>query len=96
MLFSLTGRVAIVTGSSSGIGRAIALALASEGASVVCSDITPDLRAGGYEKDSASTHEVISRAGKAIFKKADASSAEDMGALVQAAVTTYGRLDMYA
>jgi NAD(P)-dependent dehydrogenase (short-subunit alcohol dehydrogenase family) len=53
------------------------------------------LRAGGYEKDKVSTHEVIARTGKAIFKKADASAAEDMEALVKAAVTTYGRLDMY-
>ncbi|KAJ5923156.1 hypothetical protein N7454_008401 [Penicillium verhagenii] len=93
-ILNLAGRVAIVTGSSSGLGRAIALALASEGASVVCSDITPDLRPGGYENDNASTHEVIARAGKAVFKKADSSSAEEMEALVQAAVTTYGRLDI--
>ncbi|KAJ5464328.1 uncharacterized protein N7458_000014 [Penicillium daleae] len=93
-ILNLKGRVAVVTGSSSGLGRAIAMALASEGASVVCSDITPDLRAGGYEKDNVSTHEVIARTGKAIFKKADASAAEDIEALVKAAVTTYGRLDI--
>jgi NAD(P)-dependent dehydrogenase (short-subunit alcohol dehydrogenase family) len=61
----------------------------------VCSDITPDLRPGGYEKDNVSTHEIIARTGKATFKKADASAAEDMEALVEAAVATYGRLDMY-
>ncbi|KAH8693054.1 putative short chain dehydrogenase [Talaromyces proteolyticus] len=93
-ILSIKGRVAIVTGSSSGLGRAIALALASEGAIVVCSDITPVLRAGGYEADNAPTHEIIARTSKAIFKKADSSSAENMEALVEAAVATYGRLDI--
>ncbi|KIM95840.1 hypothetical protein OIDMADRAFT_59622 [Oidiodendron maius Zn] len=91
---SLAGRVAIVTGSSSGVGRAIALALASEGACIVCSDVTPTLRAGGYETDIAPTHEVIARRGKAMFKYADVSSAEDVEALVEAAVAEYGRLDI--
>lgn len=93
-ILNLEGRVAIVTGSSSGVGRAIALALASERACVVCSDITPTLRVGGYETDNAPTHEVIARTGKAIFKNADTSSADDVEALVEAAVAEYGRLDI--
>lgn len=87
--------MAIVTGSSSGVGRAIALALASEGAHVVCSDLRPDLRPGGYETETAPTHEVISRQGKSIFKKADASSPQDVEGLVAAAVEEWGRLDMW-
>jgi NAD(P)-dependent dehydrogenase (short-subunit alcohol dehydrogenase family) len=83
-----------VTGSSSGVGRAIALALASEGASVVCSDLTPDLLQGGYETDTAPTHEVVARKGKAIFKKTDVSSPQQVDALVAAAVAEFGRLDM--
>ena len=47
----LANRVAIITGSSSGIGRSIALALASEGASVVCSDLDKSAAIGGYESD---------------------------------------------
>lgn len=84
-----------MTGSSSGVGRAIALALASESASGVCSDLTPDLRPGGYEAVTAPTHELIAKTGRSIFKKADVSSPEDVEALVAAAVAEFGRLDMY-
>ncbi|KAF2815114.1 putative short chain dehydrogenase [Mytilinidion resinicola] len=93
-MLNLEGRVAIVTGSSSGVGRAIALALASEGASVICSDLTPELRPGGYETVTTSTHELIAKTGKAIFKKTDVSSPQDMEALVASAVAEYGRLDI--
>ena len=87
--------MAIVTGSSSGNGRAISLALASEGASLVCSDLSPDARSEGYEKDSTPTHElIIKNNGKAIFHKADVSEEEDVKSLVQSAVQAYGRLDM--
>lgn len=48
---SLHERVAIVTGASSGMGRGIALALAREGAHVVCSDLIPDARPDGFEED---------------------------------------------
>lgn len=44
----LQGLNAIVTGASSGNGRAIALAYAAEGANVLCSDLQPDARTGGY------------------------------------------------
>ena len=92
--YSLSGRVAIVTGSSSGVGRAIAVVLGSAGASVVCSDLTPSLRPGGYETETAPTHELIAKTSKAIFKKTDAGRPEDVEALVNAAVEEYGRLDM--
>lgn len=91
---SIKGRVAIVTGSSSGNGRAIALALAAEGASVVCSDLDPTVKVGGYEKDPTPTHELIAKTGKAVFLKADASSEEAIKELVAVAVKEYGRLDM--
>ena len=47
----LRGKVAVVTGSSSGNGRAIALALAREGAALVCSDIRKPALEGGYESN---------------------------------------------
>lgn len=93
--FSLEGRIAIVTGSSSGVGRAIALALASEGATIICSDLTPDLRLGGYETVTEPTHKLIAKTGRAIFKKTDVSSPQDVETLVASAVAEYGRLDMY-
>lgn len=50
MVSRLQGLSAIVTGSSSGNGRAIALALAAEGATVLCSDLNPEAVVGGYRE----------------------------------------------
>lgn len=61
---------------------------------MVCSDLSPTVRAGGYEKDSTPTHELIAKTEKAIFVKADVGSEEDVQELVAVAVKTYGRLDM--
>jgi NAD(P)-dependent dehydrogenase (short-subunit alcohol dehydrogenase family) len=83
---SFTGKVALVTGASSGIGRATALAFAREGAKVVISDVVVD---GGNE-----TVQLIKKAGgEAIFVKADVAQAADVESLVQQTVATYGRLD---
>lgn len=92
----LEGKVAIVTGSSSGNGRAIALAFAREGAKVVCSDLQKSARQGGYEGDiEIDTDEVIrNEGGEALFLKADVTKASDVQALVDAAVSNYGRLDI--
>ncbi len=80
------GRVALVTGSSSGIGRATALAFAREGASVVVSDVAED---GGQE----TVRMIEGTGGKALFVKADVTEAKDVERLVDQAVQTYGRLD---
>lgn len=90
------GQVAVVTGSSSGNGRAIALALAKEGASLLCSDIQPAARQGGYEEDGTiPTHEAIRRAGgTAEYMQADASRAPEVQALVDRAVELFGRVDI--
>ena len=92
----LEGQIAIVTGSSSGNGRAIAVALAQEGATILCSDIRPTALAAGYEADrEVPTHEAIVNAGgKASYHQADASKAADVEALVAKAVALYGRLDI--
>jgi NAD(P)-dependent dehydrogenase (short-subunit alcohol dehydrogenase family) len=82
----LLGKVALVTGGSSGIGKASALAFAREGAKVVVSDINV---AGGEE-----TARLIQEAGgEALFIKADVSQAAEVEALVKQTVETYGRLD---
>jgi NAD(P)-dependent dehydrogenase (short-subunit alcohol dehydrogenase family) len=93
---SFHNQVAVVTGTSSGNGRAIALALAQGGAKVVCSDIRKTAREGGYEDNlTVDTDDVIrDGGGQAIFVKADASKAADMRTLFDEAVTTFGRVDI--
>lgn len=83
----LDHKVALVTGASSGIGRAIALAYAGAGASVVVSDTNAD---GGKE-----TVQLIREAGgKAVFAAADVANAVDCEELVAVALAEYGRLDI--
>jgi NAD(P)-dependent dehydrogenase (short-subunit alcohol dehydrogenase family) len=93
----LDGRVAAVTGSSSGHGRAIAVRLAKEGAAVVCSDLRESPLPGGYEEDiEVNTDDLIRRdGGQAEYLKADVTNLEDMEAVVDHAVSTYGRLDIF-
>ncbi len=82
----LKNKVALVTGGSSGIGRATALACAREGAKVAVADIVV---AGGEE-----TVQLVKDAGsEAIFIKADMTKAADLEAMVNTIVETYGRLD---
>jgi NAD(P)-dependent dehydrogenase (short-subunit alcohol dehydrogenase family) len=79
MAGSLEGKVALVTGGSSGIGRASALAFAREGAKVVVADVQVK---GGEE-----TVRMIKDTGReAIFVKADVSKASDVEKLISTAV----------
>ena len=92
--FRLQDKVAIVTGSSSGLGRAIALRYSSEGAKVVCSDLSPAPRLQ-VDSESEPTHELITETGgKAIFVQTDVGVAKQMENLVQEAVREFGRLDV--
>ena len=83
---TLKGKVALVTGASSGLGRASALTFAREGAKIVVADIDAK---GGKE-----TVQMIEKAGgEALFVKTYVSKLDEVEAMVNKAVQTYGRLD---
>ena len=83
----LEGKVAIVTGGATGIGRAAAIALAREGAKVAIGDVN--------RVDAENTVAEITKAGgEAIFVECDVGSDEDAKRLVDTTVSTFGKLDV--
>jgi NAD(P)-dependent dehydrogenase (short-subunit alcohol dehydrogenase family) len=92
----LENQIAIVTGSSSGNGRAIALALSSAGATVVCADLNKKARKEGYEEDiEIDTDDAIQRrGGKAVYVQADVRCAKEVENLVTRTISEFGRLDI--
>lgn len=87
MDLELAGKVAIVTGGSQGIGKAAALRLAQEGASVV-------IAARGRERLEQVAAQISAAGGKVAAVQADVSRAEDCARLVAEAVKAFGRLDI--
>ena len=83
---SFANKVALVTGATSGIGRATAIAFAREGARVVIS--------GRRENEGRETISIIEKAGgKATFVRTDVTNESEVAALVAKTLATYGRLD---
>jgi NAD(P)-dependent dehydrogenase (short-subunit alcohol dehydrogenase family) len=84
----MDGKVGLVTGAASGIGRACAVRFAAEGATVVVADLE-SARPGGEE----TVHRILKAGGRAEFVACDVSSSYDNEALVAHTVRHYGRLD---
>jgi NAD(P)-dependent dehydrogenase (short-subunit alcohol dehydrogenase family) len=83
----LDGKVAIVTGAATGLGRAIAEVYAGEGAQVVVADIRAD-------EGNETVRRVAAAGGDAIFVPTDVGKSDDVQALVAAAESHYGKLDV--
>ena len=84
-LFNLDGKVAIVTGASRGLGKAMAIALAQAGANVV----------GVGQSDMTLTKEEINKAGKEFFEiKVDLTTTEKVDEIVEKTIEKFGRVDI--
>jgi NAD(P)-dependent dehydrogenase (short-subunit alcohol dehydrogenase family) len=84
----LENKVAVVTGASSGIGKAIALAFAAEGAAAAV-----DYRSHPREAEDI-VEQIKGAGGRAVAARADVAKPEDIRALIQHCVREFGRLDI--
>ena len=88
MAEDLEGKVAIVTGGNSGIGKAVVLALAAKGAKVVIDYVADEEATEDLERQIAGLGEM------SVGIEADVSKVEDLQRMIDTAVSTYGRLDV--
>jgi NAD(P)-dependent dehydrogenase (short-subunit alcohol dehydrogenase family) len=92
----LDGKVAIVTGSGGGIGRAHAMLLASEGAKVLVNDLGGTRDGAGNDASAANqvTEEIKTAGGQAVPNYASVATAEGATAIVKGAIDAFGRVDI--
>jgi len=92
----LDGRVAIITGAGRGIGRSVALLLASEGMSVVVNDLGGALDGSGTDSGPAQAvaEEIAGSGGRAVANGADVSDHAAAEDLIKTAISEFGRLDV--
>ncbi|PNS17018.1 Levodione reductase [Sphaceloma murrayae] len=104
----LQGRTAFITGASSGLGRAIALRFASEGANVLCTDLSPTIPPAPSDTTDASphavrgdtpvpTHDLITSLhgpSRSFYTRCDVTSSTSISAAVQFCVEKFGRVDI--
>lgn len=83
----LSGKVAVVTGAAQGIGKAIAMALAHEGADIVVSDIN-------LERAEATAREIEALGRKALAVKTNVAKGEEVEALAQATLEAFAKIDI--
>ena len=83
----LNGKVAVITGAASGIGRATAILFAGEGAAVVIGDLN-------LEGGEGAVRECKENGGRAVFQKTDVTAEADVKAMVARAVQEFGGLDI--
>lgn len=92
----LDGKVAVITGASTGFGRGIATRMAAEGARIVIGDLTETASSSGFDEEpERTTVELIGkRGGKAVYRHCDVTRREDVAALIATATDAFGRIDI--
>ncbi len=90
------GQVAVVTGAGRGIGRAVALLLAKEGAKVVVNDLGGEVRGGGADASIAEAvvAEIAAIGGAAVANCSDVATMDGAASAVGAAIDAWGRVDI--
>jgi len=86
-MIRLAGKVAIITGAGSGMGKATAILFAKEEAKVIAAEIVE-------QAGQATVRAIEEEGGEAIFVKTDVAKKEDVEAMVKAAVERYGKIDI--
>ena len=90
------GKVAVITGAGSGLGREYALALAEQGALIVVNDFGATVQ-GEYSRSNPAeevVNEIISRGGKAVANVASVADWAEAESIIDNAISSFGRLDI--